>query len=482
MNRGFSIIELILSLTIIVLVSTALLGEVFYGQKNTLVSGSINRAGALAQEGIEIIKNIRDASFFDLDATAKSLNFSPANKTWSLSQAPELIDGIFRREIKITDLGTDRKEVTVTVSNINTPAANFQLATRFANWFNSIEDWSQISLGGSFDFTPENSGANNHNAQTVSANGNYLYIGNANSNGKEFVVLNLSDAPNLSIEGAMDLDGSPAAVAVLGNYVFVSSGSNTQELQVVNVVNPTNPVLAASFNLTSGNSGNENNDAIAISASGNSLVLGRENSAGQELFVFDISNPSQPILNGKSHLNGSPKDLKIIGNKVFAASTDDNQELQVIDISDPTLPFLVIAVNLDQGDDDEDGLSLDGNATRLYLGREDSVSAPEFYIFNITNPSQPVLGASFDLGKDNEVVHISLSEDNSKAFILTNEKDTFQVINISNDYPTLLSSVNLNGSPNQADYSPIVQKMFVVGHANPEIQIISPALINQPIP
>ena len=178
---------------------------------------------------------------------------------------------------------------------------------------------------------------------------------------------------------------------------------------MVSISNPAQPTLVTSYNLTSVNSGNENNDAVAVDAVGNILALARVNSVGQELFIFNITNPLAPNLISKLHLNGNPQDLKLLNNRIFIASDDNNKELQVVSISDPTLPSLTATFNMNQGDNSEDALTVDGNLNRLYVGREDGDTAPELYIFDINNPDQPSLLVTFEMGDDAGVAHISLS-------------------------------------------------------------------------
>lgn len=474
MNRGFLIIEVIITVAIFGLVGLVLLNEVFYSQRNDLLAGNLNQATALAQEGIEIIKNIRDAEFYDLGSDKKGLLLT--NNEWQLVNQPEIIDNFFKRKINIVDLDQWRKEITVTVNEA-------RIVARFANWFGNIEDWRTPYLGGSFDFTPENSGANNHNAQTATARGRYLYVGNANSNGKEFMILNIYQSPDLTIKGSINLDGSPNKIVIAGNYAYIASDSNTEELQVVNISDPANPFLTFVFNLTTGNSGNDNNDAISLEVAGTKLVLGRKNSAGEELFIFDVSIADFPNLIGWLQLDGNPNDLKIFNNKVFIASDDNQKELQIADISNPALPLLAGSFNIDSNDNTADGLALDLTAARLYVGREGSNSAPELYLFNIENPAAPALVSAIDLGGlETDIKHVSFASIDNLVFLLTADNNSdFKVISVNNDALSILSQLNVSGSPGQADYSFLTQQMFIVGKANPEVQIVAPTLIDRQI-
>lgn len=63
---GFSLVEVILSTAIFGLLVTTLVGGFLYGQEATFLAGSRARATMLAEEGIEAVRNIRDADFANL--------------------------------------------------------------------------------------------------------------------------------------------------------------------------------------------------------------------------------------------------------------------------------------------------------------------------------------------------------------------------------------------------------------------------------
>lgn len=108
MNRGFLIIEVVVGVAILGLMGVALVGEIFYGQKNSFVAGNLNRAVAIAHEGMEIAKNIRDEDFQALDVTKRGLQL--INNEWELVTSPQTVDNYFQREIDIVDVTSDKKK------------------------------------------------------------------------------------------------------------------------------------------------------------------------------------------------------------------------------------------------------------------------------------------------------------------------------------------------------------------------------------
>src|SRR3989338_1390661 len=112
-QQGFSLVEVILSSAIFVLLVTALVGAYLYGQESPALAG--NRAGAtmLAEEGLEAVRNIRDAGFSNL--TDGDYGLTTAGNQWNLSGSQDTSD-IFSRQIVISSVDAKRKSITANVS------------------------------------------------------------------------------------------------------------------------------------------------------------------------------------------------------------------------------------------------------------------------------------------------------------------------------------------------------------------------------
>lgn len=471
-KRGFSIIEGVVVIAILAVSVVVVVGEIIYSQQVSARSFATARATNLATEAIEAVKDIRNANFFDLTDGVHGLKLSQGR--WALaSGTPETIDGTYNREILISSPLSNQKRVEVTVSWLENNEV--KLLTEFRNWFATVEDWSNPQYDGDFDLTPENSGSNNHKIRAIKVKGNHFFVGNDNSAGKEFLIFSLIDSPAVSIKGTLDLDGDPQDISIFGNYAFIASGSQSEELQVIDFTDFVNPVLVKTFNLT----GNSDVLSSDIDSSGDILVMGREDGS---LYVFNISIPDNPVLIGQLSLAGNPdlNDLKILEDNVFIASEDGS--LRVVSIASPSFPAQIASINLTGC---EGALSLDVTENRAYVGCEGSNNDNELFIIDIINPASLLLLSSVDIG--NQLVnieHISFATTFNLIFLLTGDtaKD-LQVWDVSNDLmPALFSFVDLDGSPTQADYSPLAQKMFVGLTSNPEIQIVAPSLIEEPLP
>jgi len=91
-NRGFSLVEVILAGSVFILIATVLVGAIIYGQESTVLSGKRVQAVFLAEEGLEVVRNIRDDDFSNLiDGT---YGLQVVGGRWNIAGSSETI-GIF---------------------------------------------------------------------------------------------------------------------------------------------------------------------------------------------------------------------------------------------------------------------------------------------------------------------------------------------------------------------------------------------------
>lgn len=132
-RKAFSQVEVLLSIALYGLVVTGVVGVLSIAQRNTAVSGERARAVALAEEGIEAVTNIRNASFASLVDGTHGL--SVVGNQWSLSGASD-VTGIFTRQVTIATTGANSKQVTSTVTWQQDPqrTGTVSLVGSLSNW------------------------------------------------------------------------------------------------------------------------------------------------------------------------------------------------------------------------------------------------------------------------------------------------------------------------------------------------------------
>lgn len=155
----------------------------------------------------------------------------------------------------------------------------------------------------------------------------------------EFVLVNVANPAAPILLGVAQLSDTGNEVYVQGTAAYVSSNSNTQELQVVNVANPAVPVQVASVNLAG------NSNALTVAGVANRLFVGQ----GNIMHVINTTTPLAPVLLGSLSAGGVVNDVSLtLGNGntyVFIATASAATELQVVNVSVPATPVLVGSYN-----------------------------------------------------------------------------------------------------------------------------------------
>lgn len=132
-QSGFSLVEVLLAVSVFSLMVTALTGGLIFGQQSTAISGQRARAALLADEGLEAVRNIRDENFSNLTDGAYGLAIS--GNQWVFSGTADVTD-IFTRAVTISAVDANRKLVTSTVNWQQNPqrTGNVTLVTYLTNW------------------------------------------------------------------------------------------------------------------------------------------------------------------------------------------------------------------------------------------------------------------------------------------------------------------------------------------------------------
>jgi hypothetical protein len=133
-NRtGFSILEIIISISLFMIFVVTVLNIANYSFKQIIHSANIDQASILANESLEIIKNIRDADFSSLNNGEFGLSANAGK--WALADSPDEV-GIFERSVQIADFNNDQKFifVTITWSDSVYDENIFSAQTYLTNW------------------------------------------------------------------------------------------------------------------------------------------------------------------------------------------------------------------------------------------------------------------------------------------------------------------------------------------------------------
>jgi hypothetical protein len=205
------------------------------------------------------------------------------------------------------------------------------------------------------------------------------------------------------------------------------------------------PALFGTLDLTVANSGHDTADAISVAAQGSFVYLGRITNPGNEFFTINVTDPALPSISGQLALGGDPNDIAVSGNYAYIASSDNSGELTVVDISNPVSPTLATTFDLtaeNSGSANSDGLAVVmGKTNYVYLTRSTS-GGKEFYVFDISTPTSPLLVGSADLNGD--LTEVAASGNYAYGASSDNAQE-FQVIDVTSVVsPTLVASLDLD--------------------------------------
>lgn len=125
---GFSSVEMLLAASIFGFLTTALIGAIVYGRQAPSTAGDRVRAIALAEEGNAAARNARDAAFTNVASGTYGLLMTGGVWTlWGVSDT----NGIFTRQVTISNIDSNRRNVTTTVT---WPGGSTSVTTRLTNW------------------------------------------------------------------------------------------------------------------------------------------------------------------------------------------------------------------------------------------------------------------------------------------------------------------------------------------------------------
>ena len=424
-QAGFSVVEVLLAVTLFGFLSTALIGALVYGRATTADSGDQARASLLAEEGVEAVRNIRTAGYNNLGDGTYGLVQS--GNTWTLSGTSDTTN-IYTRSVTIASAGSNRKTVTGNVAwNGAAGSGAASVATELTNWMATVKSWAAPIQAG---------GANISNAAgfKVTTSGSYAYVVRNSATGPNFFVINISTPTAPTVVGTLTLAGTPTNIGIIGNYAYVSNTSDATELQSVNVATPTAPTLAGSYNAAGAGDGRG-----IYAYTNNAILLVRAANGGNDEFVIvNAANPASMARSGGYSSNVNMNEVYAYNGAAYIATSSDTLEVLVINISTPSLLSSGTGINLSGTGD---ATTIVGYNNTIILGQGASL-----YTISSQNSLSPVV--SGNLTAPATINDTSLDPTHMYAFVGTNYANgELQVVNINNiASPALLSSVNLTGS------------------------------------
>lgn len=210
----------------------------------------------------------------------------------------------------------------------------------------NISNPAAPTLAGTFN------AAGNANGNAVTVIGNYAYIARAaNGGASEFVIANIANPAAPTFVGAYNNNISMNDVHISGNYAFIGTSSNTQELLTINIANPAAPTLAATLDMPGSGA------VLTVDIFGNTIFAGRTTT----LTSVNITNPLATSVIGTVATTGTATvndvDLDPTGTYAFLGTNSANAEFQIANITNPASMTIVRTVNISPGTNNMNGVA-----------------------------------------------------------------------------------------------------------------------------
>lgn len=237
-----------------------------------------------------------------------------------------------------------------------------------------ISDPASPVKAGTFDLMDSISG--------IHVRGDYAYIADRHSS---LQVVNISNPEKPKLVATMFSNKRFQSVEINGNYAYVLSSASVNEPSGLHIIDISNPLAPkeTGYSDTLGSAGQlVYKDGYVYVADGNK---------GYILSIFDVTDTSSPFIAGSYPSEYSEKssiyDIDLKGNYAYVAQSELG--MFIFDISQPTVPVLVGKIFTK--DDKITGIAISGDYAYLLAENIGII------VVNISDPANPVLEHKMDL-------------------------------------------------------------------------------------
>jgi len=251
--------------------------------------------------------------------------------------------------------------------------------------------------------------------------GNYAYV----IRGTLFLVYDISDPANLNLVGSTAANNpNPTSMAISDSYVYIVD-EGVDELWIFDISNPTTPALAGTLAIGP--------EPTGITVSGNYAYVTDRGS--DDLKVIDVSNTANPSVVGSLAIGPDPTAITVSGN--YAYVTDrGSDDLKVIDVSNTANPSVVGSLAIGP---DPTAITVYGN----YAYVTDN-SSDDLKVINIMTPNSPSLTGSIAMGPN----PVDIAVQNNNAYVIDGSSEALTVVDLRNPAsPAIVGNLGGFNSP-----------------------------------
>ncbi|MFH1078341.1 MAG: hypothetical protein V1745_03640 [Patescibacteria group bacterium] len=440
---GLSLVEVLLAIAIFVVGVSTFGAMILNAATSERLASERQKARFLAEEGVEAVRSIRDASFDVLGTGTYGL--AVTGTVWGLSGTSDVSEG-YTRSVQL-DCGTmDYCAVTSTVLWEFAPGLTQRvvLSTMLTNWRREfgVGTWAHPYVVATVNIP------GNIPALSIDIVKDRLYVSTPGSaSGSEFYIFDITNEIDPILLGQLEI-GSNVYLDADGFRVYLASDDNPDEVKIVDTTVASSPTILGTVKLTG------NSDVMGIAATGSQLHFARQPQGNQATYyIYNVTTATAPVLVGSTFLGSGGNDLALkYGGTPYAyfAAGDNSQELKVVNISNPA--SLAVGGGYDAaGAEDFHAVTVSG--TMLYAGSSIRSSNPEFFILNAAVPLSPSLLGTFEIGGNvirmfsRRTNDTTIAEQSHLVFAATGSSTSeFIVMNVHDPVnPYIFGQVDLTG-------------------------------------
>lgn len=456
MNRGFSIIEILIAMALMIIVVSGItagsggFGLVLRGNQSTILNGQTNaEAVTKAQQVLEQTQALGRQDFNLVNPVGPTTD-EIYTKEVSVTTQPDFLTKLVTTVISWTGgngqaLSTTISTLVTNLENVNSPnTCNSVLTGDWRNPQMHFWEFGKDLLGDASSGYP---------IGDIDVFNQKLYVVVNNSNGNNFPTFFTFDVtgtesdPTIAPVLKAQTDSDPTvktglnAVRVAGNYAYTATATHFNyitcvtgtcgQLQVFDVTDIANPIPGTKYKIPGVTGKNGAAIGQSIFYKDGYVYIGlSKTQTGPEFNIIDVGGggvgtPTSPQWVGGYPIGNGINAIDVKGQYAYLA-TPNNTELTIVDISNPANP--VAAGSYDAPDNQGNGKSMFIVGGTLYFGRTVTAANPEFYILNDADPTAPLPPPLGTKEISSSVNGMLVRE--YLAFLLTNDK--FHILDISN--------------------------------------------------
>ncbi|OGN03958.1 MAG: hypothetical protein A2831_00105 [Candidatus Yanofskybacteria bacterium RIFCSPHIGHO2_01_FULL_44_17] len=509
---GFSTLEVMIAMVILILAVTTVILVLFGGQSVTTDAQTNQEAIYMAQKDLEV-------------ARAKSRG-TVAEFNSIVSTTATVSGDIYTKQLLVSNISDCAKRVT---NNLNWMLEQRSQSISISSVLSSIKAF--LASGSNCSVLPPPPDLKNPSSshdpiiistvsgQSIAVLNKIIYLGvhDSNENLDDLFIYDANDPSDPQALGSVAIDwgankklnGIIDLVAVdyqsLGKkYVFAAgvhgrfydqddSGPAGEEqasgqLQVIDVTSGSFPFQVASVSLpgVSGTCNATCPGGRSIAYYDGKIYVGTHRVAGPEFHIFDVAtDPTNPIHLGNTgsiQVDHNINDIKVKGAKAYLATSSNTEEVIVLDVSVPgaiTIAGTFDAKKADSTASAKDGRSLSISGSRIYLGVGRAVSALErdFYVVDENNLTTALGSKNFNMNQGAGISGIHVTD--GLAFVSTRAPNKpFSIWDVSNSDPSIIVQwdtcpINFSVDPQNMVYENGV--IYTVNNQQSELRIIVPS-------